>query len=67
MAWEVKREVHLGGSRRFTATIMTRMKKMQKLKKMQKNEEAQRFEEEETYGAGEREVRVNFFLKMLRG
>ena len=58
MAWEAKREVHLGGPRRFTKTITTRMKKMQKLKKMQKNEEAQRSEEEEAYDVGEREARV---------
>ena len=61
MAWEAKREVHLGGSRRFTTTITARMKKMQKLKKMQKNEEAQRSEEEEACSAGEREARVIFF------
>ena len=58
MAWEAKREVHLGGPRRFTTTITTRMKKTLK---MQKNEEAQRFEEEEACGAGEREARVIFF------
>ena len=67
MAWEAKREVHLGGPRRFTKTITTRMKKMQKLKKMQKNEEAQMSEDEEARGVGEREARVIFFKKMLRG
>ena len=57
----------LGRSEEVHDNNHARMKKMQKLKKMQKNEEAQMSEDEEARGVGEREARVIFFKKMLRG